>query len=78
LYQLKDLLGDVVPGFYYQEQLTVAPNPNYKNDFFEVEKILQTRRVKGKKFFLVKFLYYPAKFNQLIPEENMKFGPDND
>jgi hypothetical protein len=72
LYKLKDLLGDEYPGHFYKEQLVKAPDPNNKKRFFEVEKILKTKKVKNKTFYLVKYLYYPAKFNQYIPEENFK------
>ncbi len=74
LFSLIDLMKDPVPGHFYQEQLTVAPSPNYKKDFFEVEKVIDTKIIKKKKFYLVKFLYYPSKFNQLIPEENLITG----
>ncbi len=72
LFSLIDLMKDPVPGFYYKEQLTLAPKPDYKNDFFAVEKILKTVIKNKKKFFLVKYLFYPSKFNQFIPEENLK------
>jgi hypothetical protein len=72
LFSLIDLMKDSVPGHYYAEQLTKAPSPDYKKDFFFVEKILGQKTVKGKKFYLIKFLYYPSKFNQFVPEENMK------
>jgi AAA+ superfamily predicted ATPase len=65
-------MKDPVPGYFYQEQLTLAPNPNYKEDFFEVEEVLGKKKIKNKTFYLVKYLYYPAKFNQYIPEENFK------
>lgn len=71
LFKLKDLLGDSVPGFYYREQLVKTKAPNYNHDYFFVEKVLQTKRVKGEKFLLVKYLYYPAKFNQWISEKNL-------
>ena len=74
LFSLIDLMKDKVPGHYYFEQLTKAPTPDYKNDFFLVEKLLGSKVVRGKKYYLVKFLYYPSKFNQYIPEENLKFG----
>ena len=66
-------MKDKVPGHYYQEQLLKGEKPTTEN-FFEVEKILKEKTVKGKKYFLVKFMYYPSKFNEYIPEENMKFG----
>jgi len=72
LFQLCDLMGSVLPGFYYAAQLTAAQKPDYKKDFFLVEKILKEKKVKGKKFYLVKFLYYSSKFNQWVPAENIK------
>lgn len=52
LFSLIDLMKDPVPGHFYQEQLTKAPSPDYKKDFFEVEKVLQTKTIKKKKYFL--------------------------
>jgi hypothetical protein len=72
LLSLRDLMKDPVPGYFYQEQLSAAPNPNYKKDFFEVEKIIGTKKIKDKTYYLVKFLYYPSKFNEYIPAENFK------
>ena len=74
LFSLIDLMKDKVQGHYYFEQLTKAPIPNYKSDFFLVEKVLSKKRFRGKTYYLVKFLYYPSKFNQYIPEENLKIG----
>lgn len=71
LFKLIDLMKDPVPGFYYQDQLKKT-NPPTEERLFEVEKVLQTKKVKGKKFYLCKFLFYPAKFNLWIPEENME------
>jgi len=73
LYQLCDLMKDDLPGFFYKEQLTKA---NYSTDdhLFEVEEVLKTKVVKKKKWLLCKFLFYPAKFNQWIPEENIEAG----
>ena len=66
-------MKDKVPGHYYREQLTPAPAPSAK-DYFFVEKILSEKTVKGHKYFLVKFLYYPSKFNEYVPSENLKRG----
>ena len=60
-----------MPGHYYKEQLTKAPKPDYQKDFFFVEKILGEKKVKGKKYYLVKYLYYPSKFNEYVPAENL-------
>ncbi len=76
LYYVRDLMKDIVESSYYKEQLTITSKPDYKKNYFEVEKIIQEKTFRGKKFFLVKFLYYSSKFNQYIPEENMKFSED--
>ena len=74
MFSLIDLLKDPLPGHYYKEQLTLAPKPDYKNDFFAIEKVIKTMKRKKKKYYFVKYLYYPSKFNQFIPEENLKIG----
>lgn len=73
LYVLQDLMKDSVPGFYYATQLTKSPPPS-DEDYFVVENILKQKIVKGEKYFLVKYLYYPSKFNQWVKESNVKFG----
>jgi hypothetical protein len=72
IYSLIDLMKDKVEGKFYREQLVIAKAPDYQKNFFEVEKILAEKTVKGKKFYLVKFLYYSSKFNEYVPAENMK------
>lgn len=61
MYQLSDLLDAVLPGRYYPDQLKLSPNPD-QIDYWVVDKILKTRRRKGKTEHLVKFLYYPGAF----------------
>lgn len=74
LFSLIDLMKDKVPGKFYKEQLLPTEKPDFKNNFFEIEKVLKEKTTRGKKFYLVKFMYYPSKFNEYIPEENMLFG----
>lgn len=62
-------MKDEVKGFFYKEQLTKIQPPK-EDRIFEVEEVLKTKTVKKKKWCLVKYLFYPAKFNQWIPEEN--------
>lgn len=69
-----DLMKEEKPGHYYREQLIKTETPNFEENYFEVEKVLHVKKVRGKKYYLVKFLYYPDKFNEYIPEENMKIG----
>ena len=65
MFKLVDLMSSEVPGVYYREELTQAPEPDYKKDFFHVEKVLKSKKVKGELFYLVKYAYYPNKFNQV-------------
>jgi len=73
LYTLIDLMNDKVPGYYYAEQLTKTEEPK-DSDFRLVEKILKTKTINGVKYFFVKFLFYPPKFNLWIRSDNIKRG----
>ena len=61
LFELTDLADDVVPGYFYKEELTKSEPLNLEKDYFFVEKILKTKVVKGTKYSLVKYLFYPDK-----------------
>ncbi len=65
-------MNDKVPGHFYKEELTRAPNIEFKNHFFEVEKIIKKKKIKKKLHYYVKYMFYPNKFNQWIPAENLK------
>lgn len=71
LYSLVDLMGADLKGQVYGAQLRIAPNGDDPDFVFEIEKVLKTKKVKGKDFVLVKYLYYPDKFNQWIPKTNI-------
>lgn len=64
-------MKDKVEGNFYKEQLLKCPAPDYTSDLFFVEKILHKKKIKNKNFYLVKFLYYPNKFNEYISEDNL-------
>ena len=72
LYSLVDLMNDKVPGHFYKEELQKAPSVDYNKHFFEVEKVIKKKTIKKKLYLYVKFMYYPNKFNQWIPFENVK------
>ena len=71
MFKLIDLMKDKVDGQFYEAQLTKAPPPKTTDHFF-VEKILGKKKIKGVEHFLVKYLYYPNKFNQYVPKSNFK------
>ena len=74
LYTLVDLQGDKYGAYYYSWQLTKTSKPNYKKDFFLVEKVLDEKIEKGIKYLKVKYLYYGPKFNQWVPASNIQSG----
>ena len=47
---------------------TVKPKDN---DYHLVEKVLSEKVIHGEKFLLVKFLFYPPKFNLWLPAKNI-------
>ncbi len=55
-------MKDPFPGHFYREQLTPAPEPNYKTNFFEVEKILEKKQFKKKTFYLGKIPNFTTYF----------------
>lgn len=61
LFKLKDLANDNVEGLYKREELTKSEPLQLDHDYFFVEKVIRTKYVKGKKYCLVKYLFYPEK-----------------
>ena len=73
MFKVFDLMKDPVEGLFYKEELTKSPAPR-ESDYFFVEKILGKKKIRGIEHYLVKYLYYPNKFNQYVPKNNIKFG----
>jgi len=60
-YRLKDLADEAIKGKLYEVRIQEGVLSD--EDYFDVEKILKTRRRGGRIEYLVKWLGYPAKFN---------------
>ena len=60
------------------ERRSVYPAPEIVNGYeeFEVERILAERRIKRKKFYLIKWKGYSDAENSWEPEENLEFAQD--
>lgn len=67
-YKIKDELNEVIKGSFYDNELQKTKQ---KENVYLVEKILKTRKVKGKKEHLIKWIGYDDKFNSWEPEENI-------
>lgn len=62
VYKLKDLAGEEIEGTFYKEELQKITDSGY----YPVEKVLKTRKNRGKTEYFVKFQGYPDKFNAWV------------
>ncbi|XP_070567254.1 uncharacterized protein [Ptychodera flava] len=66
LYKLKDYDGEELEGTFYEQELQRVVKKD--DDVFRVEKVLKTRKRKGKTEYLVKWYGWPAKFNSWVTD----------
>ena len=70
VFKLADLNGDQVRGTFYPEEIQ---DINFKKpDKFIVEKVLRSRKLKGKTELLIKWKDYPSRLSTWIPESELK------
>lgn len=63
VYKLKDYDGEELKGTFYEQELQRVDK---KDELYEVEKVLHTRKPRGVKEYFVKWLGYPTKFNSWV------------
>lgn len=61
-YKIADWCGEILSGGFYEPELQLIVPPKS----FEVEKVVDTRKRKGKTEYLVKFRYYPECANEWV------------
>ena len=66
-YKIKDESGEVLEGSFYTQELLKTQVP----DYFEIDAVLQTRKIGKKKQSFVKFVGIPKKFNAWIDDDQM-------
>ena len=66
-YYIEDLEGEPIKGIFYREELIPVSIPQ----FYDIE-IIKTKKIAGRKKFLVKWMGYPDKFNSWIDETQLK------
>ncbi len=76
VYKVKDGEGEVLFGSFYTGELQRVSLPK-KDKMYDIDKIVRERvtfnkKGKKKKEYLVSFRGYPSKFNQWIPENQVK------
>ena len=65
VYKLVDLQDEEILGYFYEDELSLVINP--EDIEYKIEKILEYKTIKGKKYALVKYKSYDDKFNEWIP-----------
>ena len=65
VYRLKDYDGEQLEGTFYEYELQRIIK---EDDLYTVEKVLKTRRRRGKTEYFVKWLGYPDKFNSWVSQ----------
>lgn len=66
--QIRDYCGDVLDGGFYEEEIQLVQPP----EFFEIERILETKKERGKTKHFVKWSYYPDCANSWVDANNTK------
>jgi hypothetical protein len=70
LYKLKDLKDEPITGTFYEMELSLVSID--ANTSYKIEKVLRKRTFKRQKQVLVKWKYYPEKFNSWIPASDAR------
>lgn len=71
IYELSDLEGELIDGFFYTEEITpVHEKRMTENKDFKIDRIIRTKGRGAKKQLFVSWVGYPSKFNSWIPATN--------
>lgn len=66
VYVVRDWADEVIKGTFYEQELQLIDIP----DSYRIEKVLKSRRRRGKKEIFVKWLGYPDSFNEWVNEKD--------
>ena len=75
VYTIKDRSNNEVKGEFYEQELSkviVDENP----PFHRIERVLRTRKRKGKEEYLIRWAGFPAAFDSWEPVDNLNHVPD--
>lgn len=68
VFRLCDLNGEKIDGHFYEQEIQKVCN---ENNVFHVEKILDKKTIRGKKYVLVRWMNYGPAFDSWEPAENV-------
>ena len=69
IYRIQDYSGEDIKGTLYEPELQLVPR---KKDYFAIEKVLKTRKKNKNKEVLVRWLYWPPKYDSWIRASSLK------
>ena len=67
-YGIKDYKGERIEGSFYKSELELVDK---SDDIWPINKIIRSRKLKGKTEYLVNFLGYPETLTQWIPQNQL-------
>lgn len=70
-YELEDLQGEKIEGFFYTEELTLVGKKRVNKNSYKIESIIKWRGRGKKREALVKWIGYPNKFNSWVLESDL-------
>ena len=68
IYKLKEYDNEPVEGTFYEQELQLVREPKV----YRIEKVLRTRKVKGKKQHLVRWIGWSSKYDSWIDDNELK------
>ena len=71
LYELKDLMDELIDGYFYEQELQRVPK-NVDSAVFRVEKVIRNRQRQGQREILVKWMGWPTKFNSWVKQADVQ------
>jgi len=72
-YEVRDLAGELIKGRFYEPEVQKVLKS--RDEYFDVDRILKTRKRAGKIEYLVSWKGYPAKFNSWVSDITSKTSP---
>lgn len=70
MYKLKDWVGEAIEGSFYSHEIQEVKKD--LTGFWKVEKILETKTIRGRKKYFVKWEGYPDAMNSWVDETDIK------
>ena len=77
VYELRDLAGEVIDGFFYEQELSPI-NKNLQEGEFIVDRVIKSRGRGNNKQLLVSWQGYPSKFDSWIPASSLRSLSQNE